>query len=452
MLKGKKPAIASLALLILLGPILSGLSFVSALSPNMHTLLWEQYYDEGYSIDVVERLIQTSDGGYAFAATRHYYPQLSIPPSILLFKTDNLGVVEWQKQFNGSATVAGLVQTSDSGYIFACDIANAFSRTSTELIKIDSTGNLQWNRTYTYAGPISSMIQTSDGGFALAGTENSPDTLSSLWLIKTNSEGELEWKTTFEQKLGDHVSQLIQTADSNYAIVGYTYSGNATRIGTVSADLVLLKISGSGSLLWKKTYDLGISNRGLKSIVQTSDGGYVLTDNTGSFGMATAIKTDEKGEVQWTQNYTVYPPNVYNYTGQISSVILTSDGGLAFVGDTPSGNVSIIKTDAMGNIQWNQTYGERDQYGYKAGCLIESSDGNLLVGGSWQHRSKNVQYYVAKIQADLPLPTPSPSPLNPSPTSSGSTPLQTNFILLAALAIILTAAIVGLLVFFRRNR
>lgn len=46
-----------------------------------------------------------------------------IPPSILLFKINSLGNVEWQKQFNGAATggatVAGLVQTSDGGYVFA---------------------------------------------------------------------------------------------------------------------------------------------------------------------------------------------------------------------------------------------------------------------------------------------------------------------------------------------
>ncbi len=222
--------------------------------------------------------------------------------------------------------------------------------------------------------------------------------------------------------MGDHVSQLIQTTDGNYAMVGYSYSGNATRIGTVSADLVLLKISGSGSLLWKKTYDLGISNRGSKSIVQTSDGGYVLTDNTGSFGTAAAIKTDENGVVQWTQNYAIYRSQLYNYTGTINSVILTSDGGLAFVGDTPSLNVSVIKTDVLGNIQWNQTYGDRDQYGYRTRCLIESSDGNLLVGGSWQYRSSGVHYYVAKIQADLPPSMPSPQP--PTPTQTSPNPLK----------------------------
>jgi hypothetical protein len=66
---------------------------------------------------------------------------------------------------------------------------------------------------------------------------------------------------------------------------------------------MMIKISSSGKMLWEKTYDSGISRWGDKSIVETSDGGYVLTDNTGSSGTPTVIKTDENGFVHWTKTY-----------------------------------------------------------------------------------------------------------------------------------------------------
>lgn len=65
MLKGKKSAIASLALLVLLGSMLSGLCFVSAQSSNAHPQQWEQYYGDGYTGDTIKFIVQTSDGGYA---------------------------------------------------------------------------------------------------------------------------------------------------------------------------------------------------------------------------------------------------------------------------------------------------------------------------------------------------------------------------------------------------
>lgn len=463
MLKCNKPVTASLALLILLGSVLSGLCFVSAQSSNGHPLQWEQYYGDGYIGDTVRCLIQTSDGGYAFATPNTHYSILRIPLSILLFKINSLGIVEWQKQFNGSATgsatVAGLVQTSDGGYVFAGDTGDILS--GTELIKLDSNGNIQWNRTFPYAGYSSSMVQTRDGGFALAGRADkylTQGSLANIWFIKTDSAGEVQWNITFQEKLGGGeggLSQVIQTADGNYAIVGYTYSENASVISTDAANLVMLKFNSLGSILWSKTYDVGISNWGFKSIIQTSDGGYVLTDNTGSSGTPTAIKTDENGVVQWTKNYnnTSEKNHIISTSGSLNSVILTSDGGLAFAGESNFGQIWVIKTDASGNVQWNQTYGDRDQYGYSGTCLIEPNDGSILLGGDWQYRSSSIHYYLTKIQSSLPLPTPSPSPLLPSPSPTlVSTPLETNVFLFAVLVIILSAVIVGLIIFSRKKK
>jgi hypothetical protein len=171
MLKGKKPALASLALLILLVSILSGFCFVSARSANTHSQQWEQYYgdDHSYVGDTIKFVIQTNDGGYAFAAPNTHYSSLRIPSSILIFKINRLGIVQWQKQFNGLATVAGFMQTSDGGYVFAGSTDDVLPGTqgNIELIKLNSQGSIQWNQTFQVAGDSSSMVQTKDGGFAL---------------------------------------------------------------------------------------------------------------------------------------------------------------------------------------------------------------------------------------------------------------------------------------------
>jgi len=61
----------------------------------------------------------------------------------------------------------------------------------------------------------------------------------------------------------------------------------------------------------------------------------------------------------------------------VESIIQTSDGGYVIGGGTRAGTL-LLKTDSYGNMEWNQTYG-----GGKAYSLVETSDGGYaLAGGS----------------------------------------------------------------------
>ena len=423
--------VAAFALLFLLCPISA---FCSGQTTNQHSLVWEQYYDEVYQGNAVKALIGTSDGGYSFVATNVPYGT-GVAPNAILYKLDSLGVVEWQKKFDGSTTIAGLVQTSDDGYVSVVD---------GDLVKMDSRGNTQWKRPISKDYVVNSMIQSTDGGFALSVTITTQDFSSKIGLIKTDSEGKLEWETTYDEGMGDVSSQLIQTADGNYTIVGYTNTGNASRTDVNSKDLLLLKINASGGLVWRKTYNIGVSTSTDKSIVQTSDGGYVFTDNLRPVSIPIAIKTDSEGTIQWIKTYNdtgaLAPPDVISplpsgrFPPAVNSVIVTSDGGLAFAGSSDYQQIWIIKTDASGNSEWNQTYGDRGSYGYYENCFIESADGNFLVGGYWRLRNSGYQFYVAKIQADLPIPTPSPTLKLSNSLSVFSAPLD--YIILVVIVLI----------------
>ena len=415
----KKHWAVALALLMSSSP-LAAIHFALAQNINVPSIQWEKYYSEAYPYDAIDFIVQSNDGGYVLLAPNNHYSGFSfLPASATLLKIDKSGNVEWDRQFNESSTndfaaVGGLAQTSDQGYVFANG-----RNDGVDLIKIDSIGNIEWNYTFPHNGYGISMVHTSDGGFAIAGTEEGTHNLSSLWLIKTNSEGKLSWTKTFQNQLAG-LSQMIQAKNGDFIVLGYTYNASTTIISTNAADLLMLKISPSGSLLWSKTYDSGESTWGNKAIVQTSDGGYILTNNT---GIATVIKTNSNGGVQWTKTYNVssnYPSNVF--TGAtLNSVILTSDGGLAFAGTASFGEVWLLKTDTQGTVEWNQTYGDRDQYGYQAYSLLEANDGSLLVGGEWQQMSHGDHYYLLKTQPFLTQPTASPEPtvtLNP-PEKSG---------------------------------
>jgi hypothetical protein len=161
--------------------------------PNIQ---WVQQYTANYSADYANRVIQTTHGEYAIAGIVGAL-KYSVPLAWLV-KTDSLGNVEWNQTFSvagGNLTynlesIAGLVQTKDGGYAIAGTEASFLSSgmeyassTVAILFKTDSLGNILWNRTYSELNGASFMIQTSDDGFALAGDYS---------LVKTDSKG-IKW-------------------------------------------------------------------------------------------------------------------------------------------------------------------------------------------------------------------------------------------------------------------
>jgi hypothetical protein len=64
--------------------------------------------------------------------------------------------------------------------------------------------------------------------------------------------------------------------------------------------------------------------------------------------------------------------------------VQTGDGGYALAGGTVSFGAGVcdawlVKTDAAGNMMWNQTYGETNDDG--AYALVETSDGGYALAG-----------------------------------------------------------------------
>jgi hypothetical protein len=101
-------------------------------------------------------------------------------------------------------------------------------------------------------------------------------------------------------------------------------------------------------------------------LVETSDRGYALVGNSrDDYGFdidCLLVKTDAYGNMEWNQTYKEISAH---------SLIEASDGGYAIAG----GN-GLVKTDAYGNIEWNRTYN-----GGWASSLIETSDGGYALAG-----------------------------------------------------------------------
>jgi hypothetical protein len=339
---------------------------------------WEQTFG-GPNNQIGKSIQQTTDGGYIITGYTNSFVGNG-GYDVYLLKIDENGNVQWSKTFGGNEYDSGntVQQTTDGGYIIGGYTSSFGNGEEVYLIKTDENGNELWSQTFggseteSYRG--SSLQQTTDGGFIITGTLEVEynSSYDDIYLIKTDENGNEEWTQTFGGE-GNEISESIQqTTDGGYIITGETSSfGNGY-------ELYLIKTDENGNEQWSKTFDVIYG----RSVQQTTDGGYILL---GQYWNGTndicLIKTDENGNEQWSQTFGGGGDEI-GY-----SIQQTTDGGYIMVGYTNSfGNgtqdVYLIKTDENGNELWSQTFG--DIYSDKGFSIDITTDEGYIITGSKQ--------------------------------------------------------------------
>jgi hypothetical protein len=349
---------------------------VFALSPQT---VWTRTYG-GTGGEFGLSVQQTSDGGYIIAGETSSFGAGS--HDAYLIKTDAGGDTVWTRTFGGPGSEFGnsVQQTSDGGYIVAGE-TTSFGAGSGDayLMKMDADGDTVWIRTYGGTGwdDGNSVQQTSDGGYIITGdTDSFGAGGKDAYLIKTDADGDTLWTRTYGGTGEETGWSVQQTSDGGYIIAGDTDS-----FGAGSYDVYLIKTDASGDTVWTRTYGgTGVDLGG--AVQQTSDGGYIFAGMTDSFGAGSydmyLIRMDASGDTVWTRTYGGAGVEAGG------SVQQASDGGYVFTGYTSSfgagsEDVYLVRTDASGDVVWTRTYGGT---GEDAGVLVQqTSNGRYIIIG-----------------------------------------------------------------------
>jgi len=245
-----------------------------------------------------------------------------------------------------------------------------------------SPSGITWVKTYGGdKGEYLNCIQkTSDGGFITAGWTSSFGAGGKDFLVmKLDAYGEVVWSKTYGGQYDDNASSIIQTSDGGYIVAGNTFSFGNANYGYGYDDVLVLKITSYGDIIWAKKYGgKQKDNVYVQAIKQTADGGYILAINSESYGNHTVItKLTSTGEVTWAKEIgTYYSP----YVGY-SSIIITSDGGYAFTAacfGIEEWDILIVKLTSNGDLTWAKQY---DVWRNQSFSIIQTSDGGYIING-----------------------------------------------------------------------
>ncbi|MEI7801785.1 MAG: T9SS type A sorting domain-containing protein [Bacteroidota bacterium] len=309
--------------------------------------IWTKTYggsDDEYGSSVK----QTSDGGYIISGDTKSFGVAG--KDVYLIKTDMNGNLSWSKTFGSVGNDYGntVLQTTDGGYLVSGTTENiGAGNYNVYFIKINSTGDTLWTK--TYGGALEDdgnyVIQTSGGGYIMIGTTVSFGAGGDdIYVIKTNSSGDTLWTKSYGGIADDYGFSIDETTDEGFILTGTTKS-----YGAGDFDCYLLKINTSGDVEWSKTYGSSATDIA-GSVLQTNDGGYIMLGQSFGFGIASdlyLVKTNATGDTAWTR---IYGGSDYEFE---SCVLQTSDGGyLISAGEEsfgPDRDIYLIKTDADGN-------------------------------------------------------------------------------------------------------
>lgn len=245
--------------------------------------------------------------------------------------------------------------------------------------------------------------QTLDKGYIITGSTSSiGNGNTDMYLVKLDSMGYKRFEVSFGGMSNESGKSIVQLVDSSYVILGYTSS-----LGFGGYDIYMVKASKTGAWLWEKTiggsdWDFG------NSIQATTDGGFIIAGQTDSYGRGNSdgyvIKTDANGIITWSKTFGG------RYSDEFKSVIQTADGGYMLTGytksynDTITGDAWIFRLDVNGDSIYSQSVGGlyEDVFNnvvqlpnlnfYFVGSNKSHTNGSNSV--NWQYETDNTNSFV----------------------------------------------------------
>jgi hypothetical protein len=271
------------------------------------------------------------------------------------------------------------------------------------LRKLNRNAEVEWKQIYGDTGQLDvpqRVAITADGGFIMVGQvtiETQGNQEADVWLVKTDENGVVEWEQTYGGLNYDSGSDVVQTPDGGYLLLGWTRS-----YGAGQRDFYLIKTDNLGNEEWYQTYG-GAGNEIGSSILQLSDGNYSLTGSgsqgvqqgSGSLGRIYKIAPD--GGTIWAKTY-IYESNSGN---NLHKSLELWNGDLVSVGMTNNTSNAgyLVRTDSLGEVIWQREYDKNESTDLFYSLLATDDGGFLLSGQAVNEETNSQDAWLLKVDS-----------------------------------------------------
>lgn len=251
---------------------------------------------------------------------------------LFLLKFNSTGGIVWQLSYGGNSDDVGYgVVADNSGKIWVTGYTQSYGAGGQDVLLLEFTSDGTLLRGKTWGGNSSEVgygvTADSSGSIYVAGyTSSFGSGGSDAILLKFDSSANLLWQRTWGERGNEEVRGVTVDPADNVYVTGYTSS-----LGAGSQDVILLKFSSQGDLLWQDIW------------------------GTSGYDGGSAVSADNSEKKVLVVGFTPNPSN-----------------GLS--------DVLLLRFDAFGSLLGQETWGGAgEDYGY---ALATNSAGDAFAAGS----------------------------------------------------------------------
>lgn len=271
-----------------------------------------------------------------------------------VFKLDSLFNIQWSKEYYPANLYQSgfyIQQTMDSGYLASGDLIDSVNfGLNNLLVKLNNNGSVQWSKIFQLPTFYTTAFtkQTSDSGF-ISCIQNGYNYNSTI--VKRDKIGQIQWTKSIDLVA---INDMIEIANGDIVLTG----AKLNLIFPIR-EMVMMKMSNSGSLLWSKLYKNSMPLNAEK-IIKSNSGGFLISGKVSKLEYYTeyfdvfCLKTDDLGNLSWAYKYGNYD-STSTVIGNMSLSNSLNDGAFISFIKLKSENDSFLSldalnTDSLGNI------------------------------------------------------------------------------------------------------
>lgn len=303
--------------------------------------------------------------------------------SFLFSTTHSLAQINYSRVYGGNNYDFGsdLAASPDNGVLIGAT-SSSYSESSDVLLwKIDSLGRYKWHRVYGGIWPdgVSRLKLCKDSGYVIGAYRTiEPSRGYDFWLLRTDRNGDTLWSRSFGTSLWDQCTDVLQTADGGFFMVGTTWDSELS-----DKDILMVKTDSNGNLMWQKIYSSDASDT-VSQALEVNGNLYLIGTSFHPDSMRNITLTvfDSNGQFLWSRQYGSPQNDIGNGICLTPGDELMICGAAQMVPGSSFYQLYIHKLDLLGNPIWANANHSYDNFHWNF-TRIESISGgrSMMFGG-----------------------------------------------------------------------